>query len=591
MSSSLSHFPPPLMSCASFLVLWATLFTACLAISEELLLVRAWQDSVKHGRWPEDDYVSSTENVGVCLSGGGMRSYVASLGILRALHDLDLLRHVRYLVGVSGGAWATAAFTFAQDSSVPDSELLGDVWQPEDITLDGLANIRSDSARAVATHFTRKIWHEVLKALLLQVKVDEVWEMALSAAFLEPRGVPHDSLFTWDVRTASEAITRNPSLRNRTWVYPKSTKLRPRPFPIVLTGLFGPVDLETFPLLRREYVQIEVTPLYVGRPFTSNITYSKIEHLKLRNQTILVGGFVEPFAYDGAPPSSGLNASSQEGLLWVPPPSARGFPLARAIAQSSFNPAAAITDTIPGLSRLVGDRISYWSPSAEHPEEHIMDVGDGGDVENNGLMAMLRRKVKRVVLFVNTFVPLVPRSFWDPEKRLPTSSDIDSDLPAYFGIFTDSPFTRDWNYRNNHVFQQQQFAAFAKALQDSQAAGTGVVATARFTTVENSLWGIRSGFEVDVTVVYLSRLLSWEKRLNSSLKHLIVPEGPNATIDPSILRQHGPFKSFPNYPTSELDLSAERANLLASLTWFSVYSNKDQIRNAILGQEVVELHI
>ena len=57
------------------------------------------KDSIQSGSIGEKDYL------GLALSGGGIRSATFSLGILQALADFSLLRHVDYLSTVSGGGY------------------------------------------------------------------------------------------------------------------------------------------------------------------------------------------------------------------------------------------------------------------------------------------------------------------------------------------------------------------------------------------------------------------------------------------------------------------------------------------------------
>src|ERR1700741_170125 len=45
------------------------------------------------------------DKIGVCCSGGGMRSASFNLGALQAIQDADRLRKVRYLAAVSGGSY------------------------------------------------------------------------------------------------------------------------------------------------------------------------------------------------------------------------------------------------------------------------------------------------------------------------------------------------------------------------------------------------------------------------------------------------------------------------------------------------------
>ena len=62
------------------------------------------------GVWPKErgevyDYAARQSLLGLCFSGGGVRSATFNLGILQALAELDLLRHFDYLSSVSGGGY------------------------------------------------------------------------------------------------------------------------------------------------------------------------------------------------------------------------------------------------------------------------------------------------------------------------------------------------------------------------------------------------------------------------------------------------------------------------------------------------------
>ena len=61
-------------------------------------------------QWPtarEDvyDYAANQSLIGLCFSGGGVRSATFNLGILQALAELNLLKHFDYLSSVSGGGY------------------------------------------------------------------------------------------------------------------------------------------------------------------------------------------------------------------------------------------------------------------------------------------------------------------------------------------------------------------------------------------------------------------------------------------------------------------------------------------------------
>ena len=85
-----------------------------------------WQNAgrVPPGRPPAE--------VGICASGGGIRSASVTLGALQALQR-DILPKARYLVSVSGGGYMTGAFQLALTRANPEAESLAtpaDVFTP-----------------------------------------------------------------------------------------------------------------------------------------------------------------------------------------------------------------------------------------------------------------------------------------------------------------------------------------------------------------------------------------------------------------------------------------------------------------------------
>jgi hypothetical protein len=62
-------------------------------------------DEAGNPRSPEDSLV------GLALSGGGVRSAAFNLGLLQALHDHDVLRHIDYMSTVSGGGYVGASLS------------------------------------------------------------------------------------------------------------------------------------------------------------------------------------------------------------------------------------------------------------------------------------------------------------------------------------------------------------------------------------------------------------------------------------------------------------------------------------------------
>ena len=80
---------------------------------------KAWQkagDFPTSSDFPEqhDENVKKRASVAIGFTGGGSRSYTASVGYMAALTELDLVKNTRYIGGISGGSWFTLNYVFSQ---------------------------------------------------------------------------------------------------------------------------------------------------------------------------------------------------------------------------------------------------------------------------------------------------------------------------------------------------------------------------------------------------------------------------------------------------------------------------------------------
>ena len=117
--------------------------------SENILKAKAWKSNSEFptaADFPETQYLRSKPNTAIAFSGGGSRAYTAAMGYLGALRELDLFKNIRYIGGISGGAWATTTFTFVQNST-DDEVFLGKIVQPQDIQYEELKIMDSRCAR------------------------------------------------------------------------------------------------------------------------------------------------------------------------------------------------------------------------------------------------------------------------------------------------------------------------------------------------------------------------------------------------------------------------------------------------------------
>ncbi len=132
---------------------------------------------------------SSNITRGACFSGGGKRSYAATVGQLRALEEIGLLDHMDYVSVVSGGSWALAVFLYAQESR---ASLLGAFRQPSELTSDLLLQpFSQDMSMGKAISIEDSPGFELLDLDELFAEPDMVWLNAVADNIFSPFGL-HD---------------------------------------------------------------------------------------------------------------------------------------------------------------------------------------------------------------------------------------------------------------------------------------------------------------------------------------------------------------------------------------------------------------
>lgn len=544
------------------------------------LSARAWFDSVAHPgtSWPEqNDYqLMSRSNVGVAISGGGSRSYLCALGYLRGLSDLGLMHKARYISGVSGGAWATLVYTYYQPGvpgvATTDEELLGDILPPEKCTLATLSQMNDTCARKATTHD----FYETLVGNFFEHKsLPSAWIHQVWHQFVGPIGVGFNTSFTWNQSTLQDILDRNPGLSPEDFVLPASPD---RPFPLFVTTLEGPVEAAPFPEKERQFVGYDVTPLYLGLHDLRNRSFPRYGGGP--NITKLVGGIMEPFAFGGQAPDTGLH--HPHGVLDVP--YSKLYSLNEAAATSSYFLGAAVT-TLGPLPFRRADKLGIVYPmwpvadARGKPPTTDMILSDGGSVVQPDLIGMIKRNVSSIVALFNLEKPLKPKEKWDPTQRPPNPDDVDNDFPAFFGFSNDDDTELGYDLHRNQIFAKEDFVHVVVELQTSQAAGRGAVAQTTHKTVENAFWGVPAGIEVMVTWVYLSRAVKWEEALPEDVRKKF-PLDPSPDVLPG--SDAGlEWINFPNFNTfTQLTIAAQPANALSNLCGWVVQQNAEIFKKA-----------
>lgn len=541
-------------------------------MADNTITTKVWYSNGTSYTWPEQLAPLTgqpplvTPNVGICFPGGGTRAMCATMGQLRGLLSFNALQHVDYISCVSGGSWASTAFTYYSAGASSDEEFVGPITDPKDITLTGLSTVPTSSLGWGATQDLG----DALDALRDKVPHDQLWAAAIGQLYFQRFGLydpASPSYFSLDEATVAEIKAANPSLANATFSVVRQPAGYKLPYLLINATIDGPT--KTAPYNPDRLVMITYSPLYSGIPFQQVVSYpmAKLAAAKAKVDALVGGGFIESFAWGCDAPAT----PSTTGSVTVGAP-ASVFTAAQASGTSS-SAFAAIFEKLRQVDGLLPEQ-NYWPPVASGTQSaaELFDFGDGGNLENYGLLPLIMRGVKKVLLFINTETPLSVD--YDPTKGFAHDSDLDSSFPPLFGIPVKSLFgTAAPDY--NQVFPGTDYAPLVQAMQELKREGQPMVVSKTHTIQKNDFWGIPAGGTIDILYVYLDQVETWKSQIKDEWVKLQLDLG-----------DVGELPHFPNYktidenlipPWSLTQLSAKQVNLLADLTCWVVLQNQATI--------------
>jgi len=576
---------------------------------------------------------------GLCFSGGGSRSMALSIGQMRGLKQLGLLEKAGYTSSVSGGSWAATVFSYQGNiedtgkligASTPPENLAENDAVPPALQgnekhqfLAQLAiNLIGAACHSIGDHFPlNRLTESLIRALLDDERCrswDRVWIDTVGGAFLKPLELfaaqqPDKDLFTLDAGDVAAIRDSNPVLAPGALTVLRNPQGN-MPYPIVNSAIGGPVELQGKYQFGR-YVGYEYTPLYAGPCYDGSVSWNETgDHAFdfAGSQLQSFGQNSVPVPLSNAPDlicspwyplslttMTGTSSAAFAGLVTS---SMYSWNSILALLGSNDAIAAAVQRYVPGLSHLPAElfamafrklisfiaskmplkdtglelqpQATIWNRErAQAPVN--MNFLDGGNIENYGLMAMLRRKVKRVVVFINTYQPFC----WQDSYSSVTPESMDSSLPALFGAFSqqqlhDMQASEGIDASHNQVFATDELDPLAQQLRDIRFAAAdkikpdhgALIARSKHSVQKNDWWQIEGGWEVEVLWVYNAQTPAWEQRLQ--------PDVAKALKDDS-----DGLGAFPVYNTIRSTLEGMtplQINALASLGEWTVTDNASQ---------------
>ncbi len=544
--------------------------------SVDTVNVRTWTVDAGSGALPPelaDDelavpWLADRASFGIAFSGGGTRSAAASLGELRALHDLGWLRRARYITSNSGGSWATVPYTYLP-LSIDEERFFGPYIPPEDLDDENLRPSEIDPlAFATAIH-DAGTYGEILEI----GRGDEAYSDIVASIFLQPFGL-HDNekFFTFHQGALRSVLSANPSLRSDDF---HIVERRDRPY-LIVTGVMIGQQMSKDP---DEYFPVEMTPLYTG-------IRSRFEFDKDGETVVVGGGYVESFGYDSYEP----HAEAVDGKWHVrlsgrlsrgdkPIGDRYRFTLSDVIGASSAAPLATLSRR--SVPNFLFPEFRHWAVDREAIDRSDDSVrrwadeyqhGDGADMDNLALTPLLARKTENILVFINSAA-----AFRKPTPGCGEISDehITDDIISYFrptGVLI-----------HNIVFAEKDdgLIRICEEFAARQAAGQPLVYCQPYDVIANARHGIEP-YRASICWAYLDRVQNWIEKLDHTSGDLVgeLHDG------------EGSFDNFPHYLTfaehgiALIDLNRERVVALSNLAAWSVRERAEYIAGSLAGAEL-----
>jgi hypothetical protein len=494
---------------------------------------------------------------GACFSGGGPRSCAASLGQMRGLVAAGAFSRIGAISCVSGGSWFGSMFTYA--TNYTDAQLLGTYLDPGAITLTNIASIPSECIGSGLLNLSNTALGTIaLIEYALGTPADKIWSRLMNATLLVPFGVGSGETYVaLDAAQVDAIVARNPGLSRSSFV----TQRPDRPFfiaggtHIAVTPTVAPAgDLGARPgtdvtaqlanatvasLPGQHYEQFEYTASYAGDQQFST------------DRGPFGGGFVENVGFAQRAPTR----PPQGDIVSVATNQYR-FLLSDIIGSSSSAFASVALEI--GIKAAV-PQFDYFSPQrAGSDPGRIVPIGDGGILENIGIVPLLHRGYRVIFAFVNSAYPV---------GSLDTGcvDGIDGQISRLFGFIPQNDFG---NSQKTQIFPSAQWLAVAAGLKRARAAGGPVVFADSYRILPDNPFGIPpypNGGTVQVFWLYNDLNQRWYNALQAPVQNAI----QDRSADYPLWNLPAFYTVFQNTGLL-LWYSPEQINLLAHMWAYSV---------------------
>lgn len=301
-------------------------------------------------------------------------------------------------------------------------------------------------------------------------------------------------------------------------------------------------------------IHCEYTPLYTGvRSFFDRAG---------RSGKQIGGGYVETFAYDSRNPSEQQRTDGR----WKVKVGRRRyrFTLSDMIGSSGAAPREILDKLL--LKNIGFPEFHHWpiSDIGKIDEEEYAH-GDGGHLENLGIMPLLARKVKNIIVFINGKTP-----FNADEGQY--SGSIRALFEPVDDFEIQDILKGQQKFDVNIVFEERKLEPLLDAFKERQSKGETLIHWDEYEVKQNDNYKIRP-YTARICWIYNDKVENWNKKL-----------GQSNDLGVKKIFESQEFSNFPHYrtflqnPPKIIDLSKRQVSALAHLSCWNVCQYADKIK-------------
>ncbi|AEW00009.1 hypothetical protein A4D02_25025 [Niastella koreensis] len=512
--------------------------------------------SVPNTQFPETvfpEFNPAKKVVGVALSGGGPRAMSCAMGQMRGLLDSILYNYIGAISCVSGGSWFGTPFSYAA-ASFSDATLLGTQTPPSQLTVQELQNLNYGNICLPLTTMTDSAITAVLTYQYEwnDVPYNKLWGRMLNAFFLDPLLIGDDqTFFTLNNITLKQLLQQNVNLTPSNFYLLRNNR------PFYIAG-----GTQNYPLgVNGVMRHMEYSAMYAGTPQQCGVINPDGSHYGY--------GYVDNILFDTLKPQP-TGATTANAYLNINPYNGKQEPflLCDQMGSSSSAPGSDLDYfNQPGWF----PQFNYWSPAYTGKESaEFYSFTDGGNLENTGIIPLLRRQYQLIIACVNSELPLVNINQTDSDYV----NGIDAQITRLFGRM---PVPGPFPTPNTQVFNDNgKFDALNQALHTAKVNGLPLVYQDTYTIFENNYFGVPAypgNGQVEVVWIYNDMNKEWYNQLPASVQALLKSTAPDdyllnfpnlCTVGQNYLQTLGVWVLQALYYTPQ------QINLLANMHYYNI---------------------